>query len=114
MKNQEEGKAVMKDSPDLIGRRRLLTAGAVGGAAALVGAAAAPSRALAATEAPAIDTSFPDFVLPKIAGDDDSLLKIQKKGVIVVGMSDDWPYSFLDPKANNEWSGIDADTIKFA
>jgi polar amino acid transport system substrate-binding protein len=122
MKNQEEGKAVTTESPDnrspaddssLIGRRSLLRAGAVGGAAALVGAAAAPGRALAATEPPAIDTSFPDFVLPKIAGDDDSLLKIQKKGVIVVGMSDDWPYSFLDPKANNEWSGIDADTIKF-
>jgi polar amino acid transport system substrate-binding protein len=98
MKNQEEGKAVTKESPDnqppehdatLIGRRGLLRAGAVGGAAALVGAAAAPSRALAATEAPAIDTSFPDFVLPKINSDDDSLLKIQKKGVIVVGMSDD-------------------------
>ena len=95
-----------------IGRRNLLRAGVVGGAAALAGAAA-PSRAIAAGDPPAIDSSFADFVLPKIAGDDDSLIKIQKKGVIVVGISDDWPYSFLDPKANNAWAGIDADTITF-
>jgi polar amino acid transport system substrate-binding protein len=121
MKYQEEGKAVTKESADnqsptdgasAVGRRGLLKAGVVAGAATLLGTAA-PGRAIAASEAPAIDTSFADFVLPKINGDDDSLLKIQKKGVIVVGISDDWPYSFLDPKANNAWSGIDADTINF-
>jgi polar amino acid transport system substrate-binding protein len=121
MKYQEEGKTVTKESIDnqpptdgasLVGRRGLLKAGVVGGAATLLGTAA-PGRAIAASEAPAIDTSFADFVLPKINGDDDSLLKIQKKGVIVVGISDDWPYSFLDPKAGNAWSGIDADTINF-
>src|SRR6266849_3663924 len=117
---QEEGRAMTTDpivtttqaeSP-LIGRRNVLRAGVVGGAAALAGAAA-PSRAIAAGDPPAIDSSFADFVLPKIAGDDDSLIKIQKKGVIVVGISDDWPYSFLDPKANNAWAGIDADSITF-
>jgi polar amino acid transport system substrate-binding protein len=121
MKYQEEGKAVTKEFADnqpptdgasAVGRRGLLKAGVVAGAATLLGTAA-PGRAIAASEAPAIDTSFADFVLPKINGDDDSLLKIQKKGVIVVGISDDWPYSFLDPKANNAWSGIDADTINF-
>jgi polar amino acid transport system substrate-binding protein len=121
MKYQEEDKTVTKESIDnqlptdgasLVGRRGLLKAGVVGGAATLLGTAA-PGRAIAASEAPAIDTSFADFVLPKINGDDDSLLKIQKKGVIVVGISDDWPYSFLDPKAGNAWSGIDADTINF-
>ena len=35
--------------------------------------------------------------------------KIQGKG-LVVGTSNDWPYSFLDPKTN-EWSGLDADIL---
>ena len=47
---------------------------------------------------PAIDTSFADFTWPKINGNDDSLTKIQKKGVLTIGTSNDWPYSFLDPK----------------
>lgn len=119
MNDQEEGKAVTGASTDnqrqtddasLVGRRSLLRAGVVGGAATLLGAAGS-GRAVAASAPPAIDTSFADFMLPKISGDDDSLLKIQKKGVLVVGTSDDWPYSFLDPKAGNAWSGLDADII---
>jgi polar amino acid transport system substrate-binding protein len=98
------------DDASLVGRRGLLKAGVFGGAAALLGAAA-PGRAVAAGDPPAIDASFADFVLPKINGDDDSLLKVQKKGALVVGTSDDWPYSFLDPKAGNAWSGLDADII---
>jgi polar amino acid transport system substrate-binding protein len=31
----------------------------------------------------------------------------------VVGTSNDWPYSFLDPKTN-EWTGLDADFIRYA
>jgi polar amino acid transport system substrate-binding protein len=119
MKYQEEGRAVTRESADnrpqaddasLVGRRGLLRAGVVGGAMTLLGAAV-PGRAVAAGDPPAIDTSFADFVLPKINSDDDSLLKVQKKGVLVVGTSDDWPYSFLDPKAGNAWSGLDADII---
>src|SRR5437016_7376618 len=121
MSEQEEGRAMTTDrtrmptpteGPTLIGRRNVLRAGLVGGAAPVF-TGAAPGRAIAAGEPPAIDSSYADFVLPKINGDDDSLVKIQKKGVIVVGISDDWPYSFLDPKANNAWAGIDADTITF-
>ena len=57
------------------------------------------------------DTDFPDFTLIKINGGDDSLAKIQKKG-LVVGTSNDWPYSFLDPKTN-EWTGLDGDILKY-
>src|SRR5260221_12031740 len=104
---QEEGRTMTTDptatptqgdESSLIGRRNLLRAGVVGGAAALAGAAA-PSRAIAASGPPASDTSFPDFVLPKINNAEDSLLKIHKKGGILVGMADDWPYSVPDPNA---------------
>ena len=30
----------------------------------------------------------------------------------MVGTSNDWPYSFLDPKTN-EWTGLDGDIIKY-
>jgi polar amino acid transport system substrate-binding protein len=93
-------------------RRGLFRAGAIGGAAAMLTAAIGTKPARAA-EAVAIDTSFSDFSVPEINGGDDSLTKIQKKGVIVVGTSNDWPYSFLDPKANNAWSGLDADILTF-
>ena len=39
------------------------------------------------------------------------MAKIQKKG-LVVGTSNDWPYSFLDPKTN-EWTGLDGDILKY-
>ena len=105
MTTDPTGTLPQPDDSSFIGRRGVLRAGLVGGAATLLAGTAAPGRAVAAGDPPAIDSSYADFVLPKIAGDDDSLVKIQKKGVIVVGISDDWPYSFLDPKANNAWGG---------
>jgi len=93
-----------------LGRRGLLRSGAAGGAATLLAAVGAtPATAAAPVE---IDTNFADFVMPKFSCDD-SLSKIQQKGVLVAGTSNDWPYSFLDPANNNEWSGLDADIIRF-
>ena len=66
-----------------------------------------------AADAVAVDTSFADFSVPAINGGDDSFTKIQKKGVLTIGTSNDWPYSFLDPKTN-AWSGLDAEIITFA
>ncbi|HWK47761.1 MAG TPA: transporter substrate-binding domain-containing protein [Stellaceae bacterium] len=99
--------------PRVHSRRGLFRAGAVGGAAAVLAATVGGGRAGAA-EPVSIDTSFADFAVPQINGGDDSLAKIQKKGVIVVGTSNDWPYSFLDPEKNNAWSGLDAEIITFA
>jgi polar amino acid transport system substrate-binding protein len=89
-----------------LSRRNILTSG---GAVALAGVAA-PHVARAAAM-PAIDTSFKDFVLTKV-NYDDSLVKIQQKGQLVVGTSDDWPYSFY-PANSTEWTGLDADIIKY-
>ena len=86
-------------------RRGLLTSGAAAGVAVI----GAPSIAKAATE-PQVDTSFKDFVLSKLPCDD-SLVKLQTKGEVVVGTSDDWPYSFYPPNSQ-EWTGLDADIIK--
>jgi ABC-type amino acid transport substrate-binding protein len=91
--------------PGRLSRRGLLASGAAAGVAAI----AAPAIVEAATE-PQIDTSFKDFVISKLPCDD-SLVKIQSKGEIVVGTSDDWPYSFY-PANSQEWSGLDADIIK--
>jgi polar amino acid transport system substrate-binding protein len=98
------------DQPGL-DRRGLFRAGAIGGAAIALTAAIGHTPA-AAAEAVAVDTSFPDFSFPAINGGDDSLVKIQKKGVLTIGTSNDWPYSFLDPKTN-AWSGLDAEIITF-
>ena len=57
------------------------------------------------------DKGYPDFSLIKINGGDNSLAKIQQKG-LVVGTSNDWPYSFLDPKTN-EWTGLDGDILHY-
>jgi polar amino acid transport system substrate-binding protein len=92
--------------PARLSRRGLLTSGAAAGVVAI----AAPAIVKAATE-PQIDTSFKDFVLSKLPCDD-SLVKIQAKGEIVVGTSDDWPYSFY-PVGSKEWTGLDADIIKY-
>jgi polar amino acid transport system substrate-binding protein len=97
------------DAP--VGRRGLLRSGAISGAATLIASTARPAMA-APVAPPPVDTSFADFSLIKINGDDDSLNKVQKKG-LVAGTSNDWPYSFLDPKSG-EWTGLDADIIKFA
>lgn len=91
------------DAP--VGRRGLIRSGAVGGAATLLVAAGTPALATPVAPPP-VDTSFADFTLLKINSDDDSLSKVQKKG-LVVGTSNDWPYSFLDPKTN-EWTGLAA------
>jgi polar amino acid transport system substrate-binding protein len=93
-------------------RRGLLRSGAIGGAAALLAASAGTARATALAPPAVNDKDYPDFSLIKINSDDDSLVKIQKKG-LVVGTSNDWPYSFLDDKTG-EWSGIDAAWIKYA
>lgn len=106
----------MTDKPILdanglpMGRRGLMRTGAIGGAAALLAAGAGLGSAQAAVP-PVDDKDYPDFSLIKINGGDDSLEKIQKKG-LVVGTSNDWPYSFLDPKTN-AWSGLDADIINY-
>jgi len=102
------------DNPErpATGRRGLIRAGAAGGAAAVL-AATAGVREAHAISVPEVDTSFASFVWPKINSDDDSLIKVQKKGLIAA-TSNDWPYSFLDPKNNNEWAGLDADIIRFA
>ena len=90
-------------------RRRLLLAGGLA-TAGLVAAAAAPTAARAAG-APEIDSSFKDFTLPKFDCDD-SLVKVQQKGRLVIGTSNDWPYSYLDPKTS-AFSGLDADIIRY-
>jgi polar amino acid transport system substrate-binding protein len=95
-----------------LGRRGLIRSGAIGGAAALLAAGIGTARAAALAPPPVDDKGYPDFSLIKINSDDDSLAKIQKKG-LVVGTSNDWPYSFLDPKTN-EWTGLDADFINYA
>ena len=91
------------------GRRGLIRTGAIGGAATLL-AAGGPGNVAAAP--PTVDDKgYPDFSLIKINGGDDSFAKIQQKG-LVVGTSNDWPYSFLDPKTN-EWTGLDGDVLHY-
>ena len=99
----------MTDKADRLGRRGMMRSGAAVGRRP---SRRAGARATAVAP-PAVDsTALPDFTLIKINADDDSLVKIQKKGLLVVGTSNDWPYSFLDPKTN-EWTGMDGDFIKY-
>lgn len=93
-----------------VGRRHLIRSGAVNGAAALLAASGGPARATSVAPPP-VDSSFADFSLIKINSDDDSLSRFQQKG-LVVSTSNDWPYSFLDPKTG-EWTGLDGDIIKY-
>jgi len=90
-----------------VSRRQLLISSGLVAAGTL--AAAAP-RIVVAAAAPEIDTSFKDFTLPKFQCED-SLVKIQQRGDLRLCTSNDWPYSYLDPKSN-EWTGIDADIIR--
>ena len=92
-----------------LGRRGLMRTGAIGGAATLL--AAGGAGAAAAAPPPVDDKDYSDFSLIKINGGDDSFAKIQQKG-LVVGTSNDWPYSFLDPKTN-EWTGLDGDVLHY-
>ncbi len=100
---------VGRDEAGGLTRRRLLLSGGLATAGVLV---AATPRLAAAAAALDIDTSFKDFTLPKFQADD-SLVKVQQKGQLIVTTSNDWPYSYLDPKTN-EWTGIDADIIRYA
>jgi ABC-type amino acid transport substrate-binding protein len=106
MKDDSKLSTPYAPKPGRLSRRGLLASGAAAGVAAV----AAPAILKAATE-PQVDTSFKDFVISKLPCDD-SLVKIQSKGEIVVGTSDDWPYSFY-PANSQEWSGLDADIIKY-
>ncbi len=92
-------------------RRGLIRSGAIGGAAALL-AGGAPAARAAAEPAAVNDKDYPNFSLIKMNAGDDSLAKIQQKG-LVVGTSNDWPYSFLDQKTN-AWTGLDGDIIQYA
>ncbi|RQN38191.1 substrate-binding periplasmic protein [Paraburkholderia tropica] len=86
------------------GRRSLLLAGG----AAIAGAPLVlAGKARAAT--PDFAPGYEGFSMSKYDGDD-SLLRIQKKGELVIGTSNDWPYSYLDAKTG-AFSGIDADII---
>jgi polar amino acid transport system substrate-binding protein len=98
------------NSDQPVGRRGLIRSGAAGGAAALLAATGGSAGATSATPPP-VDPGFADFSLIKINSDDDSLSRIQQKG-LVVSTSNDWPYSFLDPKSG-EWTGLDGDIIKY-
>src|SRR5690348_859166 len=53
------------------------------------------------------------FSLPKLAASDGSLERVQKRGELIIGTSNDWPYSYLDAKTG-AFSGIDADIIQAA
>jgi ABC-type amino acid transport substrate-binding protein len=109
MKDDSTPTTTGQDAGPALSRRRLLTAsGAAGVAAMTVGSV---PKVAAAADAPPVDTSFKDFVISKLPCDD-SLAKIQAKGELVVGTSDDWPYSFY-PAGSSEWTGLDADIIKY-
>lgn len=64
----------------------------------------APGGAVAAPTEP------DGFVLSKFDADT-SLARLQKKGELVIGTSNDWPYSYLDAKTG-AFMGIDADIIR--
>lgn len=106
MKDDSTPTTTGQNAGPALSRRRLLTAGVT---AAIVGSV--PKVAAAAPAVPPVDTSYKDFVLSNI-GCDDSLAKMQAKGELVVGTSDDWPYSFYPPNSQ-EWSGLDADIIQY-
>ncbi len=110
MTDQSVTGSVSPEPQGMASRRHLLISGGLATAGA-VAAAVAPTVARAA-DAPKIDTSFKDFTLPKFDCDD-SLVKVQKKGQLIVGTSNDWPYSFLDPKTG-AFTGLDADIIRYA
>jgi polar amino acid transport system substrate-binding protein len=102
----------MTEDNQTSGRRGLLRAGVLGGTTALLTAGVRQTRAATVAPPPVDDTNYPDFSLIRINSDDDSLARIQKKG-LVVGTSNDWPYSFIDPKTK-EWTGLDGDIIHYA
>lgn len=88
------------------GRRSILLAG---GAAIAAAPFALSSTARAAV--PAFAAGFEGFALSRYDADD-SLIRIQKKGELILGTSNDWPYSYLDAKTG-AFTGIDADIIQY-
>ena len=86
----------MTDNDQPVGRRGLIDRVRPAGLLHLLAATGGPAGATTVAP-PAVDPAFTDFSLIKINSDDDSLTRIQKKG-LVVSTSNDWPYSFLDPK----------------
>jgi ABC-type amino acid transport substrate-binding protein len=110
MKDESTLSTTGKNGTSALSRRRLLTAGSAAGMAAVT-VGVMPKGADAAVAVPPVDASFKDFVLSNI-GCDDSLLKMQQKGEMVVGTSDDWPYSFYPPNSQ-EWSGLDAEIMTY-
>lgn len=90
--------------------RRSLFAGTGALTVSALAAAGMATKAFAA-EQPAVDSGFKDFTLPQFQCDD-SLVRVQKKGELVLTTSNDWPYSYLDSKTN-AFTGIDADIITF-
>jgi polar amino acid transport system substrate-binding protein len=89
-----------------MGRRIALIAAS----AALAIAPAFVGHANAAT--PDSSSAFEGFSISPSVGDG-SLDRIRKKGELVIGTSNDWPYSYLDAKTG-AFSGIDADIIQYA
>lgn len=61
---------------------------------------------------PDTSAAFDGFSVSKSLGDG-SLDRVKKKGELVIGTSNDWPYSYLDAKTG-AFSGIDADIIQYA
>ena len=75
----------------------------------IVATALSMATCLAPSGAVAAPNEFDGFVLSKFEADN-SLVRVQKKGELVIGTSNDWPYSYLDAKTG-AFSGIDADII---
>jgi polar amino acid transport system substrate-binding protein len=78
--------------------------------ALIVACALSLCACLAPAAAGAAPNEFDGFVLSKFDADT-SLARIQKKGELVIGTSNDWPYSYLDARTG-AFSGIDADIIR--
>lgn len=82
----------------------------------LFGVIVASALSIATYLAPADAVAAPNesngFALSKFEGDT-SLARVQKKGELVIGTSNDWPYSYLDAKTG-AFTGIDADIIQTA
>ena len=67
-------------------------------------------RPARAASQPDFDTSIENFTLP-VFDADDSLIKIQSRGELVICTSNDWPYSYIDTESS-EFKGIEADILQ--
>ncbi len=101
-----EKEAIQPVVAPLARRSLIVGSGALtAGTLAVVGAVASAFAA----EQPVVDSTFKDFTLSQFQCDD-SLIRVQKKGELVLTTSNDWPYSYLDSKTG-DFAGIDADII---